>query len=134
MTLLDSKPPEPPSRKQRYLLVLIPVLCVVGGLLTYRFWNYPEERAVARFLTTLERGDYREAYRLWQPSPSYTYADFLHSWGDQGDFGKVREFRILGSKSKGSRTVIVTVRVNNVDPPLDLLVDRETKGLAYSVF
>ncbi len=134
MTLLDSKPPEPPSRKRRYLLVLLPVLFVVGGLLTYRFWNYPEERAVARFLTTLEQGDYREAYRLWQPSPSYTYEDFLHSWGEQGDYGKIREFIILGSKSKGSRTVIVTVRVNNVDPPLDLLVDRESKGLAYSVF
>jgi len=30
--------------------------------------------------------------------------------------------------------VIVTVRINKVDPPLDLLVDRKTKGMAYSVF
>ena len=134
MTLLDSQPPKPPNRKLRYLLALILVFLLVGGALGFRFRNYPEERAVARFLTTLKQGNYREAYRLWQPSPSYTYDDFLRSWGEQGDYGKIHEFEILGAKSKGSRTVIVTVRVNNVDPPLDLLVDRETKGLAYSVF
>jgi hypothetical protein len=26
------------------------------------------------------------------------------------------------------------VRINKVDPPLELLVDRKTKGLAYSIF
>jgi len=30
--------------------------------------------------------------------------------------------------------VIVVVRINSVDPPIDLLVDRKTKGLAYSIF
>ena len=51
-----------------------------------------------------------------------------------GDYGKIREFEILGSRSKGSNTVIVVVRINKVDPPIELLVDRKTKGLAYSIF
>jgi hypothetical protein len=110
------------------------LVLVVGGLLYIRFHNYPEERAVARFLTTLEQGNYEEAYRLWQPSPSYSYRDFLRDWGAQGDYGKIREFAILASKSKGPYTVVVTVKINNVDPPIDLLVDRQTKGLAYSIF
>lgn len=134
MTLLDAQAPKPPNKTLRYALALLLPLIVIGTLLSIRFRNYSEERAVARFLTTLHDGNYQEAYRLWKPSASYTYEDFLRGWGEQGDYGKVREFQILGSESKGSNTVIVTVRVNNVDPPLDLVVDRETKGLAYSPF
>jgi len=133
MTLLDAQPPRPSIKIWKPVGVGLGAV-VVAVALYLGFRNYPEERAVARFLTTLERGDYREAYRLWQPAPSYTYENFLHDWGEQGDYGKVREFKILGSRSKGSDTVIVTVIINNVDPPLELLVDRRTKGLAYSIF
>lgn len=139
MTLFDAKPPEP--RKPRAGLlkylpwpVLLLLLALLGAGLGYRFWNYPEERAVARFLTALHEGSYREAYQLWQPGPSYAYEDFLRDWGEFGDYGKVREFKILGSRSRGRNTVIITVQINKVDPPLDLLVDRKTKGLAYSIF
>ena len=134
MTLLDAQPPKATSQLRKYLPVLIILFAALGGLLYYQFRNYSEERAVKHFLVTLREGNYHEAYRLWHPSPSYTFEDFLSGWGEQGDYGKVREFKILGSKSKGSSTVIVTVRINNVDPVLDLLVDRKTKGLAYSVF
>ncbi|HZO99387.1 MAG TPA: hypothetical protein VFD30_03750 [Terriglobia bacterium] len=131
--LLDAQPPKPPRKIGRYILLAL-CLIIIGTLLFAVFRNYPEEKAVARFLTALEHGQYQQAYQLWQPSPSYTYDDFLRGWGEQGDYGKIREFKIIRSKSKGSGTVIVTVRINNVDPPLDLLVDRKTKGLAYSAF
>jgi len=131
--LLDAKTPRPHLQIGKYLLLALVVL-LLGMLLGFIFWNYGEERAVARFLATLERGDYQQAYRLWQPSPSYSYADFLRDWGEKGDYGRIRVFRIINSKSKGSRTVVVRVRINNVDPPLELAVDRETKGLAYSIF
>ena len=134
MTLLDAEPPKPQTALRKYLPVVIALVVVTGALLGYRLRNYPEERAVARFLTTLEGANFREAYRLWQPSPSYSFGDFMHDWGEQGDYGKLRQFDILQSKSKGSDAVIVTVRINGVDPPLDLVVDRRTKGLAYSPF
>jgi hypothetical protein len=133
MTLLDAPPPKPPLHIGRYILLgILMVLVTVGLYFVLR--NYPEERAVARFLTTLEQGKFQEAYRLWQPSPSYSYQDFLHDWGIQGDYGKIREFQILGTKSQGSSLVIVTIKVNNIDPPFDLVVDRKTKGLSYSIF
>ncbi len=134
VTLLDSQPPKPRSAIRRNAVLMVLAAAGLGSFLGYRFWNYPEERAVARFLSAVQQGDYREAYGLWQPSPSYAYEDFLRGWGEHGDYGKIREFAILYSKSKGRNTVIVTVRINDVDPPLDLLVDRKTKGLAYSVF
>ena len=134
MTLLDAQVPKPPSLLRKFLPIIIVTVVGVGALLYVQFRNFSEERAVKRFLTSLHEGGYQEAYSLWQPSPSYTYADFLRDWGEQGDYGKIREFEILESRSKGSNTVIVTVRINNVNPPLELIVDRKTKGLAYSIF
>jgi hypothetical protein len=139
MTLLDSKPPAPPSGLRKYvplpiLILVLVFLALMAVLVGYRLWDYPEERAVSRFLAAVEQAHYQEAYKLWQPSPSYSFDDFLRGWGEQGDYGRIRGFEILHSKSKGSNTVIVTVRINNVDPPLDLLVDRKTKGLAYSFY
>lgn len=134
MTLLDARPPKPKSAFHKYWLVMAVILMAIACLLVYRLRDYPEERAVARFLTVLEQGNYQEAYRRWQPSPSYSFTDFLHDWGEQGDYGKIRGFQILRSRSRGPNTVVITVRINGVDPPLDLLVDRNTKGLAYSVF
>ncbi|MGD0224558.1 MAG: hypothetical protein ABSF71_19685 [Terriglobia bacterium] len=133
MTLLDATPPKPPLKVGRYTLVALAVI-VVASASYIVFRNFPEERVISRFLTTLEVGNYQEAYRLWQPSSTYSYDDFLHDWGERGDYGKIRTFKILGSRSKGSGTVIVTVTINNEQPPLELLVDRKTKGLAYSIF
>ena len=133
MTLFDDTKPEPPRKIGRYFLALIfIVLLSIAGY--YLLHNYPEEKAVKHFLTTLQQGNYQEAYKLWQPAPSYTYQDFLHDWGPEGDYGKIRNFDVLGSQSKGSQTVIVTVRINGQQPALKLLVDRKTKGLAYNVF
>jgi len=132
MTLLDATPPKPPIHVGRYILLGILILLVAAGCY-FAFRNYPEERAVARFLTSLEQEKFQEAYGLWQPSPSFSYQDFLHNWGPQGDYGKIREYEILGTKSKGSSLVVVTVKVNKVDPPLDLVVDRKTKGLSYEI-
>jgi hypothetical protein len=133
MTLLDSTAPKPPRKIGRYILLALAII-VIGGAGYVAFRNFAEERAISHFLTTLENGNYQQAYQLWQPSSSYSYEDFLHDWGERGDYGKIRGFKILGSRSKGSRTVIVTITINNVQPPLELLVDRKTKGLAYSVF
>ena len=113
-------------------MALVAVIIGAAGYAVFR--NYPEERAITRFFTTLEQGKYQEAYRLWQPSDTYTYADFLHDWGEHGDFGKIRTFKILGSRSKGDVSVIVTVTVNDEEPPRDLVVDRRTKGLSFSPF
>jgi hypothetical protein len=134
MTLMDAKPPKPPSGIRKHISALIlgiVLLAIVAGLLAFKFWDIRQEHAVSNFLNRLEQGDFQEAYRLWQPAPSYSYQDFVHDWGQQGDYGKIREFQILGSRSEGS-VVIVTVQINQVSPPLDLMVDRKTLGLAFS--
>ncbi|MFZ0963889.1 MAG: hypothetical protein WAO35_23745 [Terriglobia bacterium] len=133
MTLLDATPPKPRRKIGRYILAALAVI-IVGGAVYILVRNYPEERAVSRFLTTLEQGNYPEAYRLWQPSATYAYEDFLRNWGEHGDYGKIRTFKILGSQSQGKETVIVTVAINDETPPCELVVDRQSKGLAFSPF
>ena len=133
MTLLDATPPKPPRKIGRYVTLAL-VIMILSGAAYMFFHNFPEERAVSNFLKTLEQGNFQEAYHLWQPSQSYSYQDFLHDWGDRGDYGKIRTYEILGSRSKGRGTVIVTLTINDRQPPIELLVDRQTMGLAYSPF
>ncbi len=134
--LLDATPPKPKKGIRKYvsLPLLIVVVLILGGLAYYAFHNYAEEQVIKRFLTAVERGNYQQAYRIWQPSKEYTFQDFMHDWGPTGDYGRIRTFRILGTQSKGSRTVVVTIRINHENPPLDLVVDRKHKGIAYSPF
>jgi hypothetical protein len=133
MTLLDAVPPKPPRKIGRYILLALAII-IIGGAAYIAFRNFSEERAISRFLTTLEQGNYPEAYQLWQPGSTYVYGDFLHDWGERGDYGKIQNFKILGSRSKGAQTVIVTVTINDREPPVDIVVDRKTKGLAFSPF
>ena len=132
--IFDSEAPKPKKGIRKYWPLLV-VIIVVGGVIAYfSLHNLPAKRVVANFLTQLQQGNYKEAYRLWQPAPDYTFDDFMHDWGPQGDYGKIREFRIIGAQSKGNALVIVTVTINHQTPALSLVVDRKTKGLAYSPF
>jgi hypothetical protein len=132
--LFDAEVPKPKTGIRKYWPLLV-IIIVVGGVIGYfALHNLPEKRAVANFLTQLKDENYKEAYRLWQPAPDYSYDDFMHDWGLKGDYGKVREFKIVAAESKGSQLVVVIVTVNNQTPALPLLVDRKTKGLAYSPY
>ena len=135
MSLLDGSAlggkEEPLWRRGQFWGVSAAVLLL---FFLYIFANYREEQAVRRFLATLQVQEYESAYQLWQPSASYRYRDFSLDWGERGDYGKIREFEILEAKSKGVTGVIVTVRINNVSPPLDFWVSRKTRALSYSPF
>lgn len=133
LSLLNAQPEKPKGLLRRYLVLWTLIAVGTGSILFVLFRNYSEERAVDRFLTTLQEGKFQEAYQLWKPGPAYTFEDFLSGWGEKGDYGRIREFEILGSRSKGSNTVVVVVRINK-GKPIELLVDRRTKGLAYSFF
>lgn len=132
--LFDSEAPKPKTGIRKYWPLLAAIVVVVGVIGFFALHDLPEKRAVANFLTQLKDGNYQQAYKLWQPAPDYSYDDFLHDWGPQGDYGKIHEFKILGAESKGSALVIVIVTINNQTPALPLVVDRKTKGLAYSPF
>ena len=132
--LFDSKAPKPKKGLRKYW-PLLAIVIIAGGITGYfLLHNLPEEHAVEHFLTELKEGNYKEAYKLWKPAPDYSYSDFLGDWGPQGDYGKIRSFKIDNAESKGSAIVIVTVTINHRTPALALIVDRKSKGLAYSPY
>jgi len=117
------------ERRKRQLIFAIPMLLALGGYLYYEFKNYPEERAVSRFLQALEQQDYQQAYRLWQPSQYYTFKNFSEDWGADGAEGPVRDFDLTGSRARGSG-VLVDITLNG-GKQISLWVERSNKSLSF---
>jgi hypothetical protein len=94
------------------LVISLVVLMVVGSVLWYIFYNYPQERQVKRFFALLQAHDYQGAYEMWVRSADdrkgYPFQSFLQDWGPQGGHPDVANYRIAKSRSCGSG-VILTV-------------------------
>ena len=124
------KPIDPKEeRRRRWLIAGFVFLLLFSGYLYYSFRNYPEERQAKRFFEALEHQDYQQAYRIWQPTSSYTYKDFLQDWGSDGLQGQVKQFHISGSTARGTG-VVVRVRVND-NQNVSLWVEKRDKSLSF---
>jgi hypothetical protein len=116
------------ERLVKRILIGVIIVAIVAGFLYWEFKNWPEERTAKRFLATLQRGDYQQAYRIWQPSSTYAFNDFLRDWGPNGEYGKVQSFKMVGSQSSGSG-VIVTAKINGKEARI--WVERKDKSLSF---
>jgi hypothetical protein len=118
-------------------LLRAPVLSALGAiivvLLIYKFANFREERLVRKFLEELTAGDFQQAYQTWGPTSGYTYKEFMADWGGNGYYGKVREFKILDSKTHGNG-VIIKVEFHHLKRPVAFWVERKTQTLGFSPF
>lgn len=124
------KPINPKTeRLKKRLLIGIPLVLILSGYLYYEFKNYPEERAVSRFLSTVMQQDYQQAYRIWQPSKYYTFENFEQDWGPNGVEGPIRNFDITNSHARGSG-VLVNVVLNG-DKEISLWVEKSNKSLSF---
>ena len=119
------------ERRKKQILTAVLVFVIVAPILYYEFKNWPEERVVKRFLAALEQEDYKGAYGIWSPQPSYRYEDFLRDWGKASEYGKVASFAISESHEKGSG-VIVTARINQKEARI--WVEKSDKKLSFPPF
>jgi hypothetical protein len=124
------------ERRIRRMVLAALALAVVGGSLYLWFKNYPQEQRVQEFLRLLERGDYQAAYSLWgckvdNPCPHYDFKSFLEDWGPSSPVGKVTSFKLGRSRETGSG-VIVSVTVNDKEPPLRLWVEKSNGVLGFA--
>jgi len=123
------KPIDPKwERRKRQIWIGIAIFIVVAPLLYYQFKNWPEERTAKAFLTALEEERYPDAYRLWNPGPSYTMTDFQTDWGKQSPYGKISDFKITRSHAVGTG-VIITALVNNKETRI--WVEKKDKSLGF---
>jgi hypothetical protein len=118
------------ERKKKLIWIGIAVFIVVAPILYYEFKNIMEERAAARFFTTLQEGRYADAYKLWQAGPSYSLAEFTNDWGDKSEFGRITSFKITGSHAMGSGVrVIATVSPSGKEARI--WVEKKNKSLSF---
>jgi len=147
MTLLNAAPYDPRRARRRKELLAAGVLSLVlVGLLTYRFWNWREERAVDRFVTHLEQKDYEGAYGIWLADPAwrqhpqkyqrYTYGDFYGDWGPGGQWGLIKSHRIEAAvrPPRGGTGVIVVVTINQRAEKAFVWVEKSDLSLSFSPY
>lgn len=147
MGLLDSSSEDPQSKLRRYVILglLAAIALVVLGLYITRY--NAEKRAVRQFLNTIVQGDTEAAYRMWQPTATYPYKDFVDDWGPAGFYGPVKSYHIVTAQRQGGASgVVVVVEVSPFEPfPSDtereklrknkevkLWVERETQALSFA--
>jgi hypothetical protein len=116
--LLDSTEEHPRSKLRRYVITAIVFLAFIAGSIWWAL-RYHHEKVTARnFLNAVAAGKMDEAYRIWQPSPSYTFKDFLDDWGPDGYYGPIHSFHYEDAQSlpHGGSGVIIVVEVSPYSP------------------
>lgn len=97
MGLFDSTDEHPPSKIRRYIITGVAAIVLAFIFLWYWPGNlrfYKERGVVDHFMATVIAGNLQEAYKIWKPSSSYEYKDFLEDWGPHGYYGPIHSFRI----------------------------------------
>ena len=147
MTLLNAPAYDPRRARRRKELLAAGLLSVVlVGLLTYRFWNWREERAVDQFFSRLEQKDYESAYTLWLADPEwrqhpqkytrYPYGDFYRDWGPGSEWGLIKSHKIEAAvrPPQGGTGVIVVVTINQRAQKAFLWVEKGDLSLSFSPY
>lgn len=117
MSLLDANQPEP-SKKPYYIIAIVLIVFLIA-LFVWRGVRFrSEENAATSFFSALASGNMQEAYKLWQPSESYSFHDFQNAWGAEGYYGPVKSFEIeaTDAPSKSDSSVAVTVLISPYQP------------------
>lgn len=82
------------SKIRRYVIMAVVFIALVAGASWYLLRYYQEKDTVRHFLNEVAAGNMQEAYKIWKPSPSYSFNDFLQDWGPNGYYGPVRSYHI----------------------------------------
>ncbi len=122
------------ARTVKIVLFSVLALIVIGGPLTFYFYDWRQEHEVNRFFELLAAKDYTGAYALWgctaaKPCRGYSQAAFLQDWGPPRD---VSHPKITRSRSCGSG-VIVTARFGN-NQLEHFWVQRDDRTIGFSPF
>jgi hypothetical protein len=131
MGLLDGGAEEPQSKVRRYVVTGLVFLILFALGLWWIFRFYPEKKVVTEFLDAVVAGNLEKAYKIWQPSTSYTYQTFLEDWSPSGFYGPVKSYQIEAmQKPKDGSGVIIVVGVSPAEKfpaPVDAAGQRRIK-------
>lgn len=119
MGIFDSGEEHPPAKLRRYIITVIAFFIVVFLFAWYplglRF--YKEKSTVRHFMNAVAAGNVEEAYKIWKPSPTYSFKDFLDDWGPNGYYGPIKSYKLDAAQSvKNGPSVAMVVEVSPDQP------------------
>lgn len=133
MGVFDSSEEHPPAKVRRYVISGVAFLVLLFFAYQYLMRFHTEKRTVNQFMSAIVAGNMEQAYRMSNPSSSYSMKDFLDDWGPDGYYGPVKSFHIENAEEEKRGTekasgVNVTVEVSPYAPfPPDNDVAKQTK-------
>lgn len=118
MGLLDADQQKPPSKALRYVISGAALLVIAGVALWLVFRYQPEKRVVENFMNAVVAGELPQAYQIWHPHPSYSYAEFVSDWGPDGYYGPISSYRLesAAEPQDGGSGIIVAVEISPYSP------------------
>ncbi|HUJ80813.1 MAG TPA: hypothetical protein VLW83_02965 [Candidatus Acidoferrales bacterium] len=118
MGLFDTTSEHPQSKMLRYLITTLVFLALVAGGIWWMLRFHQEKITARRFLNAVVAGHMEEAYKLWKPSATYGYQDFLEDWGPNGFYGPVRSYHYEDAERlpKSGSGVLIVVDVSPYSP------------------
>jgi hypothetical protein len=117
VSIFDSSEEHPPAKIRRYIITGLVFLLLVAGACWYLLRFHTEKKTINHFLSTVAAGDMEEAYKIWKPTATYSFKDFLEDWGPKGYYGPVKSYRIEDVEHlKGGSGVVVVVDVSPYQP------------------
>jgi len=121
VNVFDSGDEHPPAKIRRYIITGVTFVILLILAYQYLMRYHTEKNTVRHFLNTVAAGNFEEAYKLWKPSDTYSYKDFLDDFGPAGYYGPIKSFHIEDATvmKHGSQTasgVVVTVEVSPFAP------------------
>lgn len=130
-------------RRIRIATIVVAILLVAGLAWMYR--NWPEEHAVDRFFSAIQKQDFETAYGIWMHDPQwkehtqkyqrYPFNEFYRDWGPGGEWGLIKNYEVSGSAvPKGGSGVVVEVIVNGRAERAHIWVEKSDKTFSFSPY
>ncbi len=144
MTLLDAKEYDEQRAHKRNVRIIwtVAIVLILAGLgWWFRYW--PQERMVGHFFEDLQKQDYNAAYGLWMHDPDwkqhpqehakYPFGDFIRDWGQGGEWGLIKTYKVYGASTcpGPASGVVVDVIVNDRTQHAQVWVEKSDKTLSF---
>lgn len=109
MGIFDSPEEHSPSKIRRYIITAIAAIVLLTGILWYMLRFHAEKVTVHHFMDAVVAGDMQTGFKIWKPTASYSFKDFVDDWGPNGYYGPVKSYRIEDTEHlrNGSAAVVV---------------------------
>jgi hypothetical protein len=119
--LFDTTSEHPHSKLLRYIITTLAFIAIAS----FYLWAWPgplrfhQEKVTARrFLDAVATEHFEDAYKIWKPSPTYSYKDFLEDWGKDGYYGPVKSYHFEHAERlpRGGSGALIVVELNPFSP------------------